>query len=112
MKQFYYSMLAATLSLLVLAGCSSGDDEGSFEISQLVGSEWKSSYEWLDPDDLSTESGSEVLVFTSSTRAEKTTELKVMDGIIITTLEQMNISPTVVLDIHFMNILYRTTLYI
>lgn len=33
MKQFYYSMLAATLSLFVLAGCSSGDDEGSFEIS-------------------------------------------------------------------------------
>lgn len=112
MKQFYYSMLAATLSLFVLAGCSSGDDEGSFEISQLVGSEWKSSYEWLDPDDLSTESGSEVLVLHLPLEQKRPRNMKVMDGIIITTLEQMNISPTVVPDIHFMNILYQTTLYI
>lgn len=74
MKQFYYSMLAATLSLFVFASCSSGDDDGVFEISQLVGSEWKSSYEWLDSDDLSMESGTEVLVFISSTQAKKTTK--------------------------------------
>lgn len=74
MKKLYYSMFMAVISLIVFASCSSEDEAGSFEISQLVGSEWKSSYEWIDTDNLSMESGTEVLVFNSSNQAKRTTE--------------------------------------
>lgn len=74
MNRFYYSMLVAAISLITFVSCSSEDEVGSFEISQLVGSEWKSSYEWIDTDDLSMESGTEVLVFNSSNQAKRTTE--------------------------------------
>ena len=74
MKQMYGIgvMLYALMLCLGLSSCSSDDENGgSISMSQLVGSEWKRSYTWVDMDNGAWEEGEGVLKFTSSSRAEE-----------------------------------------
>lgn len=59
--------------LFSLLSCQTEESDNSIEMSEIVGSQWTSSYEWIE-DNGSMESGNEVLDFISSTQARKTTE--------------------------------------
>lgn len=67
------------ISIMMLLGCGmfmgacgdDNDDDGSFNMSQLVGSQWKRSYSYFDTDDSSKEDGECLLTFTSSGQAEE-----------------------------------------
>lgn len=80
MKQLFSfsgSALLVVCSLFLLSGCQNEEqtDESkeTFDVAEIVGSQWTSSYEWIE-DNGSMESGNEVLDFMSSTQAKKTTE--------------------------------------
>lgn len=60
------TFLCGTLLCTGISGCSSGDEgNNDFSMSQLVGSEWESKYEWIEEDG-DHEKGTSTLTFTSS----------------------------------------------
>lgn len=67
------------ISIMMLLACGmfmgacgdDNDDDGGFNMSQLVGSQWKRTYSYLNTEDASKEDGECLLTFTSSGQAEE-----------------------------------------
>ena len=70
----YLSRFLIAVMCISFTACSSDDDSsngGSFNISQLTGSQWKRSFSYVDTDNGSWEKGECLLTFTNSNQAEE-----------------------------------------
>ena len=74
MKKVLSALFCALTLCMGFCNCSSDDDEGEggglADMSQLVGSEWKREFSWMN-DDGSNGTGTGILKFTSSTSAQE-----------------------------------------
>lgn len=72
-RYLYVLCLLMVVSGVSFVACSEDDedDSESFDMSKLVGSEWKRTYSYFNTDDASGEEGECLLTFTSSTQAQE-----------------------------------------
>lgn len=68
-----FSMVVLMICSMTIVACGDDDDEngGNFEMSELVGSQWKRTYSYFNNDDFSKEDGECLLTFTTSGQAEE-----------------------------------------